>query len=459
MSQIATRKIGSPIAVLAIPSASSASREVERQLNREPQREDPDPDPARPRVEAHPLGVLAPAPSLAQDAAPGAPRAAASGSDRDQVRGRRRPRSAAAPGRKKSSALPVRSAMNADSATPAKPASANCSGSRRDEPDHGDQRPDADRDPRPRSARSLPPTRVGDHEGERRQARVGDPLRAAERLEQVGALAWRLAVGLDQLDPCGSSAAASADRDRSGRRAKLHVRVVLERLGDRPLGLAQGPRRRPPAPAPAGCPSASTMNPCASGESAKPPRSQAAQTTPPAAPEKPDQLVGLAAARARARARARSPSPAPASAGRRARSTAPPRRRRRRRRRPTRSRRGSPGSGRAGCRRPGSAPRSRSRRSTASQARAAAPSAAPSARRFGCAATVCGGGHRRQVAAALVQDQVEAEERLQPAAEARARPAHALGDRPDPPPRRRCRGAGSDRPRRSGCCAGRPPRS
>ena len=35
------------------------------------------------------------------------------------------------PGRKKSSALPVRSAMNAESATPAKPARANCSVSRR----------------------------------------------------------------------------------------------------------------------------------------------------------------------------------------------------------------------------------------------------------------------------------------------------------------------------------------
>ena len=40
-----------------------------------------------------------------------------------------------------------------------------------------------------------------------------------------------------------------------------------------------------------------------------------------------------------------------------------------------------------------------------------------------------GRGHGEQVAAPLVQDEVEAEERLEPAAEAAARAAHALGDR------------------------------
>ena len=40
-------------------------------------------------------------------------------------------------------------------------------------------------------------------------------------------------------------------------------------------------------------------------------------------------------------------------------------------------------------------------------------------------------GDGQQVAAALVEHEVEAEERLQPAAEARARAAHALGDRAD----------------------------
>src|SRR4029077_18765077 len=40
-------------------------------------------------------------------------------------------------------------------------------------------------------------------------------------------------------------------------------------------------------------------------------------------------------------------------------------------------------------------------------------------------------------AAAFVQDQVEPEEGLQPAAEARPRFAHALGDRVDPPACRR----------------------
>ena len=42
-----------------------------------------------------------------------------------------------------------------------------------------------------------------------------------------------------------------------------------------------------------------------------------------------------------------------------------------------------------------------------------------------------GAGDGQQVAAALVEHEVEAEERLQPAAEARARAAHALGDRAD----------------------------
>ena len=46
-------------------------------------------------------------------------------------------------------------------------------------------------------------------------------------------------------------------------------------------------------------------------------------------------------------------------------------------------------------------------------------------------------GHREQVAAAFVQDQVEAEERLQAPAEARFRFPRALGDRAEPAPRLR----------------------
>jgi len=69
------------------------------------------------------------------------------------------------------------------------------------------------------------------------------------------------------------------------RGAQTDVRVVLQRLGDRALGLAQGAiggarggRQR--------LAQRSIMNLCASGDSSNAPRSQAAQTTPPAAPEK-----------------------------------------------------------------------------------------------------------------------------------------------------------------------------
>ena len=46
-------------------------------------------------------------------------------------------------------------------------------------------------------------------------------------------------------------------------------------------------------------------------------------------------------------------------------------------------------------------------------------------------------GHGEQLAAPFVQQQVEPEERLQAAAEARLRPPRALRDRPHPPPLRR----------------------
>ena len=65
----------------------------------------------------------------------------------------------------------------------------------------------------------------------------------------------------------------------------MHVGVMLERLADRPLGLAQRALSGGGASA-SGLPSASTMKRCASSESGKEPPSQPAQTTPPAAPEK-----------------------------------------------------------------------------------------------------------------------------------------------------------------------------
>ena len=176
------------------------------------------------------------------------------------------------------------------------------------------------------------------------------------------------------------------------------------------------------------------MNPCASPESGKPPRSQAAQTTPPASPEKPTSSPAspqraqeassgakpVASAsfsrKASAVARPAAPSALPSAVDRLGR------------------RRASPGSGRAGCRRRGSPPR---RRRGAAPRRRRAPR--PRARPLGAQVRVRGDrvrrGDRREIAAALVEDEVEPKERLQPAAEARARPAHALGDRPDPPSR------------------------
>src|SRR5262245_53525718 len=47
-----------------------------------------------------------------------------------------------------------------------------------------------------------------------------------------------------------------------------------------------------------------------------------------------------------------------------------------------------------------------------------------------------GGGDRRQLATALVKDEIEPEEGLQPATEPGSRPPRSLGDRSDPPPRR-----------------------
>ncbi len=68
-------------------------------------------------------------------------------------------------------------------------------------------------------------------------------------------------------------------------------------------------------------------------------------------------------------------------------------------------------------------------------------------------------GHGEQLAAAFVQDQVEAEERLQPPAEARLRLAAPPWRSPRSAPASSSRGGGCGRPRRSGCCAGPPPPS
>ena len=98
--------------------------QVERQLHGEAGREDADPDPARPRVDAQQLRVLPPGHPGAAEARPeDDPEQRPADQDRDQVH-------AAVEGveqqarEEKSSARPVRSAMNAARATPTKPASA-----------------------------------------------------------------------------------------------------------------------------------------------------------------------------------------------------------------------------------------------------------------------------------------------------------------------------------------------
>ena len=91
-------------------------------------------------------------------------------------------------------------------------------------------------------------------------------------------------------------------------------------------------------------------------------------------------------------------------------------------------------------------PRRRARRRRARR-RARAGADAP--------ATVSARRDGQHVAAALVEHEVEAEERLQPPAEARLRLAHALGDRAHPTRDAGYRGGGSGPLRRSGSSAGR----
>ena len=79
--------------------------------------------------------------------------------------------------------------------------------------------------------------------------------------------------------------------------------VVLGGLADRPLGLAQRPLGCLRGACASGRPSAPTRNAYASSSSGNAAASQALQTTPPAAAEKPLQVLALAAARARAQLR------------------------------------------------------------------------------------------------------------------------------------------------------------
>ena len=170
-----------------------------------------------------------------------------------------------------------------------------------------------------------------------------------------------------------------------------------------------------------GCPSAATRKSCASWSSGKALASQAAHTTPPAAPEKPTRCSLLAARRAGGELRREAGGQQQLEAeGERV------------------------GAGGAG----GLAVEQRElvgeqvvdagvRVAVVEHARHGLAGAGGAVERAGVLAQARVGGDRlgagdgQQLAAALVEHEVEPEERLQPAAEARARAAHALGDRAD----------------------------
>ena len=193
---------------------------------------------------------------------------------------------------------------------------------------------------------------------------------------------------------------------------------------DRPLGLAQRALGCGRAPRPAAAPSASTRNAWASSSSGKADASHALHTTPPAAPEKPPRC-------------SRSPHDAQADELRREpggeQQLEPEgelvgaRRARPGRRRAARARCRAGGRPRGAGRRSRTGARRRRRRGRGVERRA------PSSRRRAWAATVSALGDREQVAAALVEHEAQAEERLQAPAEAAARAPHALGDRADAP--------------------------
>ena len=222
--------------------------------------------------------------------------------------------------------------------------------------------------------------------------------------------------------------------------------MVLDSLGDRALGLRGARARARPASAASGAPRAPARNSWAAASSGKLAASHAPQTTPPAAPEKP---VRWSCAPHDAHAASCGAKPAASSSFRRNASWFV-----RVARAGSASRSASSLHSRlktSGC---GSSV-SKSRE-TASQARAAASSACAVGPQARVAVTVSARRDREELAAALVEHQIEAEERLEAAAEAAAGAPRALRDRADPAPIAACRGGRSGRPRRSGWSAGRP---
>ncbi len=179
-------------------------------------------------------------------------------------------------------------------------------------------------------------------------------------------------------------------------------------------------------------PSASVMNSCASCASAKEPASQALHTTPPAAPEKPTRC---SCEPQLAHAPSWGASPAASSSLSRKRERSRPRR----------------GGGRGAARGPG--PLVQEGELAAQQVKdrrvglgglEQAPHGVARAR--GAIECLCvapqprvgidgvGAGHRQQLPAALVELQLQAEERLQTSPEPASGPPHALGDRAQPAP-------------------------
>ena len=155
------------------------------------------------------------------------------------------------------------------------------------------------RAPRRPGRRARPGTeRVGLHVG---HARLGGDREAgrhalgaehARHLGDVGALAAEQVAHVaralgEVVDELRARGGLHAGQYALGDAPQSHVRVVLERLGDRPVGLRQRRLRAPAGASASGLASAVTRKRCASSPSGNEPASQPAQTTPPALGEKP----------------------------------------------------------------------------------------------------------------------------------------------------------------------------
>ncbi len=281
---------------------------------------------------------------------------------------------------------------------------------------------------------------IGAHVGDAGLGRDREARRDAvgaqhpRHLGHVGALAAEQVAHVPRplgevVDPLRRRGGAHAVRDptraRWSRGGPPRPRAAAPPRGARrsprpPARPGAGRARAPAGPAASGLPSASTMKRWASSSSAKAPASQAPQTTPPAAPEKP-----LRCSRSPQAAQAASCGARPAASSSFSRNAswlatvawA----------RPSASSSASSWHSRlktSGCGSPSS-----NRRVTASQARLALSSAAASAAQARVALDRLGPRDGQQVAAPLVEHELDAEERLQAPAEAAARAPHALGDR------------------------------